>query len=77
MGYAKEFETCRLTDKEKAFLAELEVLSRKYGVIVGGCGCCGSPWVGEAKESKLGEGWGYTYDPNKPGQRYLQWEERI
>ena len=31
-------------DKE-GFLRELTELSRKYGLYIGGCGCCGSPWV--------------------------------
>lgn len=29
------------------FLEELSELSNKYGLIIGGCGCCGSPWVAE------------------------------
>ncbi len=29
----------------REFVLELENLTRKYGVAVGGCGCCGSPWV--------------------------------
>lgn len=31
------------TEKESAFLAELTELSKKHGIIVTGCGCCGSP----------------------------------
>lgn len=27
------------------FLAELTKLTDKYGFEIGGCGCCGSPWV--------------------------------
>lgn len=27
----------------KDFLAELTVLSNKYGIKIEGCGCCGSP----------------------------------
>ena len=29
------------------FLEELSELSNKYGFVIGGCGCCGSPWVDE------------------------------
>jgi hypothetical protein len=27
------------------FLTELTKLTDKYGFEIGGCGCCGSPWV--------------------------------
>lgn len=33
-----------MEDTEK-FLKELTSLSEKYGVYIGGCGCCGSPYV--------------------------------
>jgi hypothetical protein len=29
------------------FLLELRELTRKYGISIGGCGCCGSPWLDE------------------------------
>jgi hypothetical protein len=31
----------------EAFLNELSQLSTKYGLSIGGCGCCGSPNVAE------------------------------
>lgn len=36
-----------MNNKEKLnkFLEELSELSNKYGFAIGGCGCCGSPWV--------------------------------
>ena len=27
------------------FLNELSELTKKHGFEIGGCGCCGSPWV--------------------------------
>lgn len=41
-----------MTDKEKKdkldkFLEELSELSNKYGFVINGCGCCGSPWIEE------------------------------
>ena len=31
------------------FLKELTELSKKYGLYIGGCGCCGSPWIRDTK----------------------------
>lgn len=34
-------------DKEAItkFLNELSILTNKYGIMIGGCGCCGSPYL--------------------------------
>ena len=33
------------TQQIKKFRAELTELSRRHGIAIAGCGCCGSPWV--------------------------------
>lgn len=32
-------------EKKAKFLVELAKLTNKYSVVIGGCGCCGSPWA--------------------------------
>ena len=31
--------------RKQQFLVELTALTRKHGISIGGCGCCGSPWL--------------------------------
>jgi hypothetical protein len=33
-------------EQVEAFLTELTALTIKYGIEIGGCGCCGSPFLG-------------------------------
>lgn len=41
-------------DKEKrdAFLRDLHELTQRYGIAIGGCGCCGSPYLYEVNPSE-------------------------
>lgn len=36
-------------DRLEEFLKELSELTQKHGFVIGGCGCCGSPWIGDFK----------------------------
>jgi hypothetical protein len=33
--------------RRAAFILGLRELTKKHGVSIGGCGCCGSPWLDE------------------------------
>lgn len=39
-------------EKVQAFLDDLTKLSREYRLQIGGCGCCGSPWIINIKGGK-------------------------
>lgn len=39
-------------DRLKKFLKELAVLTEKYGLSIGACGCCSSPWITDLKTEK-------------------------
>ncbi len=40
----------QLDPDTRAFILDLEALTRKYGLAVAGCGCCGSPWLESVKK---------------------------
>ena len=48
------------------FLKELSHLTKKYNISIGGCGCCGSPYLTDLETDEcLGEELGYD------GYKYL------
>jgi hypothetical protein len=54
-----------VNSQELAFLVGLEKLTRETGIMIGGCGCCGSPSLDTATAEELcdesaGYGFGYA-----------------
>lgn len=39
-------------ERQDKFLVELTKLTMKYGVAIGGCGCCGSPYLWHMENPK-------------------------
>lgn len=50
-----------MTNEQKAaFLRDLTEITRKHGIAIDGCGCCGSPYLIEADTSDARSGYGET-----------------
>lgn len=49
----------------KEYLDELSALTQKYGLEIGGCGCCGSPWVEEIVGDGTADGLTYNRETKK------------
>ena len=58
--------------KVKCFLNELSELTRKYGIKIDGCGCCGSPWIEDIRTGNTVDS--LEYDDEK--QQYEVWIDR-
>lgn len=55
-------------EAERQFLIGLEKLSRETGVYIGGCGCCGSPFLSYEPELNADPRAGYCSDEGKCGK---------
>lgn len=58
-----------LTEGEvDSFLEELSELTKRYGIEICGCGCCGSPWLKNLEpyqldyQYKVSSDWSATFD---------------
>lgn len=50
----------RANDAEVAFLVELTALTKRHGIKIAGCGCCGSPFLGELSDDERASPIGYV-----------------
>lgn len=53
-------------ERAKRFLEEYEAVCRKYGVYVGACGCCDSPWLVDVEDEE------WKDDPTKEHLEHLR-----
>lgn len=49
-------------ERLRSFLQELTALSDKYEIYIGGCGCCGSPWINDIPAGKYYDNLSYGDD---------------
>lgn len=49
----------------KDFLEDLHKLSDKYDCYIGGCGCCGSPWVMSSEGKELLDNLNWDFESEK------------
>jgi len=51
-------------EAKRQFLIGLEQLTRRTGIVIGGCGCCGSPYLRPLEDEERGDEAGYTMPGN-------------
>ena len=55
------------------FLSELTELSKKYKVVVSGCGCCGSPYLVDIEQHECEGHYSQEEEETEPSSSDLQW----
>lgn len=56
------------------FLTALTELSREHGIVIGGCGYCGSPFLMDFVSDFLDPGGQYHLEPRMAGIRWISKE---
>lgn len=59
-----------MKDNEHEFLVGLTELTKKTGIAIGGCGCCGSPYLSEVE---IGPNDGYKIDSDDDFIQNIAW----
>lgn len=65
-----------MNKQEQAFIEGLTKLTRETGIVIAGCGCCGSPFLGTEEEGYIiNKKWRYIYDPDE--YQEVRWTEDL
>lgn len=59
--------------KQEEFIKGLKKLTLKTGIVIGGCGCCGSPFLRELAEVEKNG----NYDFDSIGNDKVTWREKL
>jgi hypothetical protein len=59
--------------KHRKFLEALSALSRQYGIIITGCGCCGSPYLTEEQVPAAGTETTVPFYAQSDGDEQVIW----
>lgn len=51
-----------MNERQKAFVLELTELTKRHGIAIGGCGCCGSPYLVDCSKEFPEAGYAVTKD---------------
>lgn len=62
-----------MTEKQKQFIIGLEKLTRETGIAIDACGCCGSPFLSEAKITS--EKSGYSAKGDTDWVSEIEWKD--
>jgi hypothetical protein len=63
-----------MTHTEAEFLKGLAQLTLKHGIAIGGCGCCGSPWLRKLEAEERAPEYGYAVSSSFDfSAEYLTW----
>jgi hypothetical protein len=64
----------KFTDAQlAAFLLELTELSQEHGIKIGGCGCCGSPFLSEITTTEKDGQYYVPMSGDSPDDQEVQW----